>query len=132
MLGWHRHAEHRKRRVRGDDAGEVRRTACRRDDRLHAARFRAFAHSATAFRRTVRGHRLGFVGHAELAEHLRRGLHRLPVGGRTHHDADERAHFKPFPVSRSSASRYLAEVFAITSAGSFGAGGVLFQSSVSR
>jgi hypothetical protein len=36
------------------------------------------------------------------------------------------------PVSRISASRYLAAVFASTSAGSLGPGGVLSQTSVSR
>ena len=36
------------------------------------------------------------------------------------------------PVNRSKASTYLADVFAMTSSGNFGAGGVLSQSSVSR
>ncbi len=35
-------------------------------------------------------------------------------------------------VSRASASRYLSEVAAMTSGGSFGAGAFLFQSRVSR
>src|SRR5437667_5112385 len=36
------------------------------------------------------------------------------------------------PARRRKASRYFAEVFSITSRGNFGAGGVLFQSRVSR
>src|SRR6266446_1119899 len=41
-------------------------------------------------------------------------------------------HFNFSPVNLSNASTYFAAVRAITSPGSFGPGGVLFQSSVSR
>ena len=40
--------------------------------------------------------------------------------------------YKRFPVNRSYASRYFADVFATTSCGKVGPGGVLSQSSVSR
>src|SRR5262249_12509725 len=80
-------------------------------------------------RRAVRRHGLRVVGHAELLEYLCRCLHGLPVRRGAHHDAD---HERPFPVRRFSASLYFSDVFEITSGGSFGAGGVLSQSSGSR
>src|SRR5438445_5937017 len=88
--------------------------------------------------RAVRREYLGFVGHGKIGELLRRLAHHLPIAWTSHDDPDKRraaSHFHPpncCPVRRRRASRYLSEVFAITSAGSRGAGGVLFQSRVSR
>ena len=50
----------------------------------------------------------------------------FPIRSGPHHDAD---HASFLPVRRSSASWYFCEVLAITSGGSLGAGGALFQSS---
>src|SRR5256886_1429418 len=115
--------------MRRHHAGEVGGAARARDDGFQAALGRALRPLGDEIGRAVRRHRLRFVGHAEFLEHLGGGLHGVPVGGRPYHDAD---HVSFLPVSLVSASRYFSDVLAMTSAGSRGAGGALFQSSVSR
>src|SRR5438445_3799681 len=116
----------------------MRGTACARDETADTFRARVFHPFGERIGRAVRREYLGFVGHGKIGELLRRLAHHLPIAWTSHDDPDKRraaSHFHPpncCPVRRRRASRYLSEVFAITSAGSRGAGGVLFQSRVSR
>src|SRR5471032_1543165 len=105
------------------------------DDGAQATRAGALGVGIHFVGHTVRGNDLRFKRHAKLFQNGHRVLHHVPVRRRAHDDADQRlllqiAHSYAFsfsPVRRSMASKYLAWVLSITSAGSAGAGAVLPQ-----
>src|SRR5258708_10107771 len=116
----------------------MRRAASTRDETADAFGTELFHPFGERVGRAMRREYLGFVRHGKNGELLCRLAHHLPVAGASHDDPDNRraaSHSYPpncCPVRRRRASRYFSEVFAITSAGSRGAGGVLFQSRGSR
>lgn len=90
--GFDRNADDGKDCFRGAHAGKVGRSSRSRDDDLDAARRRRAGVFEEQIRSSVSGYHLDFVLNFELLKHRGAMLKGFPVGGGTHHDADQRWH----------------------------------------
>jgi hypothetical protein len=88
-FGLYRHAEHRHRGFRREHAGQMRCTTGTGDDRAETTLLRGGGVLEEHIRGAVRGHDADFVRNAERFESGDGVLHRLPVGARAHHHADQ-------------------------------------------
>ena len=88
-LRLHRHAQHRQVGQRRDHARQVRRATGTGDDHPDAAPRRPLGIVDQPVRGAVRRDDLGLMRHAQRAQRVGGMAHRLPIGGRTHDDADE-------------------------------------------
>ena len=89
-----RNAEHGEDRVRGGDAGQVRRHAGASDDDLDAVRLGRGEEAREPLRSAVGRDHPRIARDSELVEHLLGSLHHVPVAGTAHDDRHARASFR--------------------------------------